>query len=165
MQDLTPTLMRYRFVDRVVGFTPPPDATITIEKTFSAGDDCFTGPVPDVVAVSLLIETVAMAGGHLLLRALAEDRLPLLLKVEDALVLAPVRPGETIQARVALRGAGKAAEPAIVAQTEGEASVEGRPVLRCRLLYACVRVPGLLSEGSHPRSGWALERARSSVRL
>lgn len=135
-------MMRYRFVDRVVGFTPPPDATLTTEKAFPAGEDCFTGPVPDAVPVSLLIETVAMAGGHLLLRVLAEERLPLLLKVEDATVFAPVRPGESVQARAALRGMGKAAESAVVAQAEGEVSVSGRPVLRCRLLYACVRVSG-----------------------
>ncbi len=135
--------MRYQFIDRVVAFDSGPPPTMTIAKTFSATDDCFTGPVPDSVPVSLLIETLAMAGGHLIARALASDRLPLLLKVEDATVADALRPGETLMATVTLRGVSGEGKTTPVAQVEGEASVSGRPVLRCRLLYACVRVPGL----------------------
>jgi len=135
--------MRYQFIDRVVAFDPEPPPRMTTAKAFPAADDCFTGPVPDAVPVSLLIETLAMAGGHLIVRTLASDRLPLLLKVEDATVTDAVRPGETVMATVILRGVSGEGKTAVVAQAEGAASVSGRPVLRCRLLYACVRVPGL----------------------
>jgi len=135
--------MRYQFIDRVVAFDSEPLPTLTIAKTFSLADDCFTGPVPDAVPVSFLIETLAMAGGHLLVRVVASDRLPLLLKIEDATVTGAVHPGETLMATVTLRGVSGEGEPAAVAQAEGEASVADRPVLRCRLLYACVRMPGL----------------------
>lgn len=136
-------MMRYRFVDRVVAFDSGPPPAMTIEKTFPVGGDCFTGPVPDAVPVSLLIETLAMTGGHLILRSFAADRLPLLLKIEHATVTDAVRPGDTVVARVTLRGIAGEGDPAAVAQADGEAAVSGRPVLRCRLLYACVRVPGI----------------------
>jgi len=130
--------MRYRFVDRVVAFRPEPPL-LTITKAFPPTDDCFTGPVPDAVPVSLLIETLAMAGGYLIFRSKAPDRLPLLLKVENIAVIDEVRPGETVTATVTLRGImGKEAAAAVV-QADGEASVSGRPVLRGRLLYACIR--------------------------
>lgn len=135
--------MRYQFIDRVVAFDAGPPPAMTIEKTFQPEDDCFSGPVPGVVPTSLVIETVAMAGGHLIVRALAPDRLPLLVKIEDAIVTDRVAPGETVVATVSLRGSAGAGEPATVAQAYGEASVSGRPLLRCRFLYACVRVPGL----------------------
>lgn len=136
-------MMRYQFVDRVVAFDPGPPPTLTIEKTFHDGDDCFSGPMPDAVPVSLVIETLAMAGGHLIVRSFARDRLPLLLKIEHAIVTDTVRPGETIAATVMLRGIAGEGDPAAVAQADGEVSVSGRLVLRCRLLYACVRVPGI----------------------
>lgn len=132
--------MRYRFVDRIVAFDPGPPQALTITKTFPAGDDCFTGPLPDAVPASLLIETLATAGGHLIRRVLGAGRLPLLLKVEAASDIGAVRPGEPVVAKVVLRGTGGSGEPTMVAQAEGEASVNGRPVLRCRLLYACVKV-------------------------
>lgn len=135
--------MRYCFIDRIVGFDSEPAPTMTIEKTFPATDDCFTGPVPDAVPVSLLVETLATAGGHLIVRSFAADRLPLLLKIEHAIVTNTVRPGETIVATVTLRGIAGEGDSAAVAQAEGEALVSGRTVLRCRLLYACVRVPGI----------------------
>lgn len=136
-------MMRYRFVDRVLAFDAKPTPTMTIAKLFPPMDDCFTGLLPDAVPVSLVVETLAMAGGHLIVRAVARDRLPLLLKVEHATVTDAVRPGETVVATVTLRGTTGQDAPALVAQADGEASVCGRPVLRCRLLYACVRVPGM----------------------
>lgn len=135
--------MRYRFIDRVVAFHAGPPPTLAIEKTFLAEDDCFSGPVPGFVPTSLLIETLAMAGGHLIARAFGSDRLPLLLKIEDATVTDCVAPGETVIATVSLRGRSDVGEPAAVAQAEGQASVSGRPLLRCRFLYACVRIPSL----------------------
>lgn len=134
-------MMRYRFVDRVVAYDAQPPPTMTIAKTFPAGDDCFTGPLSETVPVSLLVETLAMAGGHLILRTLADGRLPLLLKVEEAAVVSPVHPGETVLAKVALLGTGESRNGAVVAQAEGEASVAGQPVLRCRLLFVCMRIP------------------------
>lgn len=135
--------MRYRFVDRVVKLERVHPATITVAKTFPATDDCFTGPVREWVPVSLLIETVATAGGHLLVRAIAPDRVPLLVKVDQAVVAESVRPDQTILATVTLGETTGQEETALVAEASGEATVDGRPVLRCRLLYACVRVPGL----------------------
>lgn len=135
--------MRYQFIDRVVTFDAQRPPRMTVAKLFPAADDCFTGPDSDTVPVSLLIEVLAMAGGHLILRSTADDRLPLLLKVENAIVSGRVEPGETVLATVTLRGTAGEEDVATVAQADGEASVSGRPVLRCRLLYACVRVPGI----------------------
>lgn len=136
-------MMRYQFVDRVLSFDPGPPPTMTIEKTFPDGADCFTGPVPDVVPVSLVVETLAMSGGHLIMRSFAADRLPVLVKIEHATVTDTVRPGETLVATVTLRGTAGKGDSAAVAQAYGEALVSGRTVLRCQLLYACVRVPGM----------------------
>jgi 3-hydroxymyristoyl/3-hydroxydecanoyl-(acyl carrier protein) dehydratase len=134
---------RYRFLDRVLAFDPGPPAALATEKTFAADEDWFSGPTPDSVPVSLLLETLATAGGYLVLRALGWDRVPLLLKVEEARVEGRVAPGETVEARVRLAGAGADEGLAVVAQAEGEVTVGGRRVLSGRVLYACVRVPGL----------------------
>jgi hypothetical protein len=135
--------MRYRFIDRVLAFDAKSPASMTITKAFPAGDDCFTGPFPDVVPLSLLIETLAMAGGHLILRGLARDRRPLLLKVEEAIIIGAVRPGDTVVATATLRGKGGSGKEPVMAQIDGEISAAGRSVLQCRLLYVCVRTPGV----------------------
>lgn len=143
-------MMRYQFVDRVLVFDAARGPTMTVAKMFPATDDCFSGPVPDAVPVSLLVETVAMAGGHLIIRATAGDRLPLLLKLEDVIVSGRVRPGDTVTATVRLRGRTEDAGVAAAVGAEGELAVSGRCVVRCRLLYACVRVPGLNAREAIP---------------
>ena len=135
--------MRYQFIDRIVAFDSERPPRMTVAKLFPAAADCFTGTESDAVPVSLLIEVLAMAGGHLIIRSTTGDRLPLLLKVENAVVSGRVGPGETVLATVTLCGTAGEEDVATVAQADGEASVSGRPVLRCRLLYACVRVPGI----------------------
>src|SRR5437899_8851622 len=77
-------MMRYRFIDKVVSLALDGRPRIEVEKTFHGDDDAFTGPSgPARVPASLLLELMAMTGGHLVFHHLGGNRLPLLLKVPE----------------------------------------------------------------------------------
>src|SRR2546427_10443296 len=74
--------MRYRFIDKVVSLALDGQLRIEVEKTFHGDDDVFSGPSgPTRLPDSLLLELMAMTGGHLIFPHLRGSRLPLLLKV------------------------------------------------------------------------------------
>src|SRR5437773_551118 len=76
--------MRYHFVDEIVSLALDGAPRIEVAKRFAAGDDVFSGPHDvDRVPESMLLELMAMTGGHLVFRHLGERRLPLLLKVPE----------------------------------------------------------------------------------
>jgi 3-hydroxymyristoyl/3-hydroxydecanoyl-(acyl carrier protein) dehydratase len=134
--------MRYRFIDDIVTLHTREPATIEVRKTFAPGDDALTGPLgPHRVPNSLLLELLAMTGGHLVFHCLDRGRLPLLLKVQECGFEGSVRPGVPLRARASLSGVDRAAEPTVVAETSGEILSEGAPVARARLLVVCVSVP------------------------
>ena len=134
--------MRYRFIDEVVTLHTSEPATIEVRKTFPVGDDAFSGPLgPDRVPNSLLLELLAMTGGHLVFHCLDRGRLPLLLKVQECGFEGSVRPGVPLRACATLNGLDRAAEPTIVAETSGEVIAEGTRVAAARLLFVCVSVP------------------------
>src|SRR2546422_6167105 len=59
-------MMRYRFIYKVVSLALDGRPRIEVEKTFHGDDDAFTGPSgPARVPASLLLELMAMTGGHL----------------------------------------------------------------------------------------------------
>jgi len=67
--------MRYRFIDKITSLTLDGDPRIEVAKTFDAGDDAFSGPSGQArVPESLLLELMAMTGGHLVFRHLGENR-------------------------------------------------------------------------------------------
>lgn len=134
--------MRYRFIDEVVALQTDAPARIEVRKTFAAGDDAFSGPMgPDQVPNSLLLELLAMTGGHLVFHCLARGRVPLLLKVQECRFEGRARPGVPLQARASLNGLDAASAPAVVAETSGEVLAEGALVAAARLLFVCVSVP------------------------
>ncbi|MEX2147754.1 MAG: hypothetical protein WED01_12155 [Candidatus Rokuibacteriota bacterium] len=135
--------MRYRFIDEVVVLQTDGPARIEVRKTFAAGDDAFSGPLgPDQVPNSLLLELLAMTGGHLVFRCLDRGRLPLLLKVQECRFEGRARPGVPLQARASLNGLdGDGSAPTVVAETSGEVLAAGALVAAARLLFVCVRVP------------------------
>src|SRR2546422_11338907 len=76
--------MRYRFIDKVVSLALDGQLRIEVEKTFHADDDVFSGPSgPTRVPDSLLLELMAMTGGHLIFHHLGGSRVPPLLKVPE----------------------------------------------------------------------------------
>jgi hypothetical protein len=134
--------MRYRFIDDIVTLHTREPATIEVRKTFAAGDDALTGPLgPHRVPNSLLLELLAMTGGHLVFHCLDRGRLPLLLKVQECAFEGSVRPGVPLRARASLNGVDRASEPAVVAETSGEVLADGARVAAARLLFVCVSVP------------------------
>ncbi len=137
-------MMRYRFVDEVVTLELGEAPRIEIRKTFDVADDALTGPDgPRAVPGSLLLELLAMAGGHLVFRHLGSRRLPLLLKVPELRIDGPARPGIGVSARARLRGVSDMGDGVSVAETEGEVEQSGVPVASGRCLYVCVTVPGV----------------------
>jgi hypothetical protein len=136
--------MRYRFIDEIVALHTREPATIEVRKTFAVGDDALSGPLgPHRVPNSLLLELLAMTGGHLVFHCLDRGRLPLLLKVQECGFEGSVRPGVPLRARAALNGLDHASEPTIVAETSGEVLADGARVAAARLLFVCVSVPDM----------------------
>jgi hypothetical protein len=134
--------MRYRFIDEIVALDTREPAAIEVRKTFAPGDDALSGPLgPHRVPNSLLLELLAMTGGHLVFHCLDRARLPLLLKVQECGFDGSVRPGMILRARASLNGLDRASEPTVVAETSGEVLADGARVAAARLLFVCVNVP------------------------
>lgn len=113
-------------------------------KTFAAGEDAFTGPGGSArVPESLLLELMAMTGGHLVFRHLGERRLPLLLKVPECGFDGAARPGVRLRAVATLRGASTVAEGAEMVEAATEVYAGGERVAAGTLMYLCLAVPGV----------------------
>jgi hypothetical protein len=98
-------MMRYRFVDDVLFLDLGARPRIEVAKTFAAGDDAFSGPLgDDCVPNSLVLELLAMTGGHLAFRHGGARRLPLLLKVPECRFEGTARAGDRLRARATLTG-------------------------------------------------------------
>lgn len=135
-------MMRYRFVDDVLTLELGAVPRIEVAKTFPLGDDALSGPAGgEQVPNSLLLELLAMTGGHLIFRHAGRARLPLLLKVEECRFEGGVRAGVPLRAVAELRGASGLTEQAGMAETAAEAFQDGRRVAQGRLLYVCLAVP------------------------
>lgn len=145
--------MRYRFVDRVVSLELGDPPRIEVVKTFDVADDALTGPEgPRRVPNSLVLELLAMTGGHLIFRRLGSSRLPLLMKIPEFRVERAARPGDRLSARAELMGLSDVADSAAIAETSGTVYQGATLVASGRLLYLCVSVPGvdLSTYENHP---------------
>ena len=136
--------MRYRFIDKVVSLDLDGRPRIEVEKTFHGDDDVFSGPSgPGRVPDSLVLELMAMTGGHLVFRHLGERRLPLLLKVPDCRFEGTAAAGERLLAVATLGGVSSVADGTSVAETEARVYCESRPIAEARIMFVCVSVPGV----------------------
>jgi 3-hydroxymyristoyl/3-hydroxydecanoyl-(acyl carrier protein) dehydratase len=136
--------MRYRFIDTVVALDLGERPRVSVEKTFAAGDDAFSGITgADRVPNSLVLELMAMTGGHLLWHRLEGRRLPLLLKVQQARFTGVARPDERLQSSAELLGVREEGRGVMVAEAGTDVSANGRSVAAGRLLYVCVEVPSI----------------------
>lgn len=136
--------MRYRFIDKVVSLALDGVPRIEVLKTFDAGDDAFTGPSGSArVPESLLLELMAMTGGQLIIRHLAEHRLPLLLKVPECRFDRAVPPGVGLRAVATLRGSSAVAGDTDVVEAATEVYAGDARVAAAVLMYLCVSVPGV----------------------
>src|SRR3989442_14335893 len=97
--------MRYRFIDKLVSLALDGQPRIEVEKTFHGDDDVFSGPSgPTRVPDSLLLELMAMTGGHLIFHHLRGSRLPLLLKVPEWRFEGAAGPEIALRAAAKLKG-------------------------------------------------------------
>ncbi len=136
--------MRYRFIDEVTALSLDGTPRIEVAKTFDASDDAFTGPCGSArVPESLLLELMAMTGGHLIFQHLGKRRLPLLLKVPECRFDGAARSGARLRSVAALRGASAVAEGAEVVEAETEIYVGSERVAAGTLMYLCVAVAGV----------------------
>lgn len=137
-------MMRYRFVDEVLALELGDHPRIEVAKTFAPGDDALSGPLGgDRVPNSLLLELLAMTGGHLAFRHGGARRLPLLLKVPDCRFEGVARPGQRLRAVAALEGTSTLSDDAGMAEATGEVFAGATRIAAGRLLYLCVTVPGV----------------------
>jgi 3-hydroxymyristoyl/3-hydroxydecanoyl-(acyl carrier protein) dehydratase len=145
--------MRYRFVDEVVSLDLGEAPRIEVSKTFPPWDDAFSGPAgPHRVPNSLILELLAMTGGHLIHRHLDSSRLPLLLKVPECRFERSVAPGVRLRAAAELIGVSTVADRATLAEASGEVYAGEARVAVARLLYICVSLPTAKTRtGEDPR--------------
>jgi 3-hydroxymyristoyl/3-hydroxydecanoyl-(acyl carrier protein) dehydratase len=137
-------MMRYRFIDKVVSLALDGHPRIEVEKTFHGDDDAFTGPSgPARVPDSLLLELMAMTGGHLVFHHLGGSRLPLLLKVPECRFESPAGPGVALRAVADLTGVSPIGDDASVAEASTAVYTGGECLAAGTLLYLCVSVPGV----------------------
>ena len=142
--------MRYRFIDEVLTLDLGARPRIEVAKTFAAGDDAFSGPLgPDRVPNALVLELLAMTGGHLAFRHGGARRLPLLLKVPECRFESVARAGQRLRAIATLDGTSTLSEDAGMAEASVEAFAGDTRIAAGRLLYLCVAVPGVNLE-AHP---------------
>ena len=137
-------MMRYRFVDEVIALDLGERPRLEIAKTFAPGDDALSGPLgPDRVPNGLVLELLAMTGGHLAFRHGGARQLPLLLMVPECGFELPARPGELLRAVAELEGTSRLSEDAGMAEARVEVFSGSARVATGRLLYLCVAVPGV----------------------
>src|SRR2546426_12143160 len=136
--------MRYRFVDEIVSLTLDGAPRIEVAKRFDAGEDVFSGPEgPEHVPESMLLELMAMTGGHLIFRHLGERRLPLLLKVPDCRFEGTAAAGERLLAVAALGGVAAVAGGTGVAGTEARGDRQQEQIARAGVMVVGVGGPGV----------------------
>ena len=134
--------MRYHFVDEIVSLALDGAPRIEVAKRFVAGDDVFSGPHdPDRVPESMLLELMAMTGGHLVFRHLAERRLPLLLKVPECRFDGTAAAGQRLRAVAALRGVSTVADGTSIAEADAQVFHEAEKLAYARLMFVCVSMP------------------------
>ena len=137
-------MMRYRFIDEVLTLDLGARPRIEVAKTFAPGDDAFSGPLGgDRVPNALLLELLAMTGGHLAFRHGGSRRVPLLLKVPDVRFEGSAHAGQRLRATATLEGTSALSDDAGMAEASVEAFADGTRVASGRLLYLCVGVPGV----------------------
>jgi len=135
--------MRYQFVDEILSLAFDTAPRIEVAKRFDAGDDVFSGPGgPERVPESMLLELMAMTGGHLVYRHLDERRLPLLLKVPECRFEGVAAPGDQLHAVATLLGVSSVADGTSVAETEAEVFLASHRLARARIMFVCVAVAG-----------------------
>lgn len=136
--------MRYRFLDEIVSLTLDGTPRIEVAKRFDAGEDVFSGPQgPERVPESMLLELMAMTGGHLVFRHLGERWLPLLLKVPECRFEGAAFAGEPLRAVATLGGVSSESDGTSVAETEARVYGEERPIALARIMFVCVSMPSI----------------------
>src|SRR5256885_15618788 len=134
--------MRYQFVDEIVSLGLDGVPRIEVAKRFVAGDDVFSGPHDvDRVPESMLLELMAMTGGHLVFRHLGERRLPLLLKVPECRFDGFAAAGQRLRAVAALRGVSDVADGTSIAEADAQVFHEAEKLAYARLMFVCVSMP------------------------
>jgi hypothetical protein len=136
--------MRYRFVDDVLALDLGAYPRIEVAKTFARDDDALSGPLGrDRVPNALLLELLAMTGGHLVFRHGGARRLPLLLKVPACRFDGMARPGQRLRAVASLEGASSLSGVSGMAETHAAVFADDTRIAEGRLLYLCLEVPGV----------------------
>jgi len=137
--------MRYRFIDEIVSLALDGTPRIEVAKRFDPDEDVFGGPQgPARVPDSMLLELMAMTGGHLIYRYLGGSRLPLLLKVPECRFDGVASAGDRLRALATLRGLTPVADGTSVGEADAEVYVESTSIARARLLFVCVEMPDVV---------------------
>ena len=132
--------MRFRFIDRVLSFEKGERSKLVTAKVFADSDEYTAGypQRPGEVPNCLILETLATSGVHLVYCHSAERLVGVLLRMEEAKILSPVRAGEEVVVRTELLGLQPAARESVgLAQTVGHAFVGEREVAEARLVLLC----------------------------
>ena len=136
--------MRYRFVDEIVTLELGAEPRIEIRKTFDPMDDALSGPAGrGCVPGALILELLAMTGGHLIFHRLGATRVPILLKARDVRFEGDAPSGMALRAVAQLAGLAEVSPTLTTAEAVAEVYANERMMASGRLFYACASVPGI----------------------
>ena len=136
--------MQYRFVDEIVTLELGDRPRIEIRKTFDPLDDALSGPSGRArVPGALVLELLAMTGGHLIFQRLGATRVPVLLKAREVRFDGEVPSGRALRAVAQLLGLAEVSPTVTTAEARAEVYADDRMMASGRLFYACADVPGI----------------------
>ena len=127
----------FQMVDRITALDPD-NRRIQADCQVPESSPVFEGHFPGhpILPGVLMIETMAQAGGWLLMALMRFSHMPFLLQVEKAKLRAFVTPGQALQAEVALVHEGSG-----YAVVEGRLQSAGKPVAGADIRYRLAPFP------------------------
>jgi 3-hydroxymyristoyl/3-hydroxydecanoyl-(acyl carrier protein) dehydratase len=140
--------MRFRFVDRVVSFENGPRPRLVTAKFFPRLDDFTAGHPqrPGEIPNCLILEAMATAGVRLVHLHKEGGTVGLLLRVEEARIMAAVGAGEELLVDSELQGMQPQAHESVgLARVLAKATVGDRVVAEASLLLFCFPQDGFES--------------------
>jgi len=138
--------MKFRFLDGVVSSSLDGQEKVVTHVTFPQGEDYLTGPFHNSAQVpsTIVLEAMAASGGRLIELVSDNKAVGLMIKVDEASFIAPVRGGQRMLVHSELLGMQhRDGQKLGLARTLSQAFVADRPVAEARIAFLCLPAKGL----------------------
>lgn len=141
--------MKFDFLGRVISVAADGCWKILTSRRFARTEDYSDSPFhpPAQIPATLIVESMAASGGHLVGAASGGKVLGLMVRVEEASFFAPVQAGDEVVVRSELLGMQDGTGGSIgLAKTSCRASIGDKPVAEARIVFLCIPAEGFKQE-------------------